>query len=91
MEISKKEYNAFVIRYRIGSQEKATEDLAADITYIFRKAEELEVNIKDYSLWGGSAGARMVGGIALNDVAECGGGHLPKPSTAVLAYTGQCK
>jgi acetyl esterase/lipase len=88
-EISRKRYNAFVVRYRIGSEQRATEDLAAAIAYIFRNAETLRVSTKDYSLWGGSAGARMVGNIALNGVAGYGGGNLPKPSIAVIAYTGQ--
>jgi len=89
LEISKKGYNAFVIRYRIGSEQRATEDLAAAIAYIFRNAETLGVGTKDYSIWGGSAGARMAGNIALNGVSAYGGGNLPKPVTAVIAYTGQ--
>ena len=89
VEISKKGYNTFVIRYRIGSEQWAAEDLAAAIAYIFRNAETLEVSTEDYSLWGGSAGARMVGDIALNGVSAYGGGNLPKPATAVIAYTGQ--
>lgn len=88
-EISKNGLNAFVIRYRIGSEQKATEDLAAAISFIFSNAEKLGVSIKDYSLWGGSAGARMVGNIALNGVPAYGGSNLPKPATAVIAYTGQ--
>ena len=87
--ISNKKYNAFVIRYRIGSQQKATEDLAAAITYIFENAEALGVSTEGYSLWGGSAGARMVGNIALSGVAAYQGDKLPKPLTAVIAYTGQ--
>jgi acetyl esterase/lipase len=89
LEISKKGYNAFVIRYRIGNEQRATEDLAAAISFIFRNEETLKVDTKDYSLWGGSAGARMVGNIALSGVANYGGGNLPKPATAVIAYTGQ--
>lgn len=89
LEISRKKYNAFVIRYRIEGQQQATEDLAAAIAYIFRNAEALGVSTEDYSLWGGSAGARMVGNIALSGVAGYGGGNLPKPSIAVIAYTGQ--
>lgn len=54
-EISKNNLNAFVIRYRIGSEQKATEDLAAALAYIFRNAEKLGVSTKDYSLWGGAA------------------------------------
>lgn len=88
LEISKKGFNAFVIRYRIGSEQKATEDLAAAITHIFRNAEAFGVNTKSYSLWGGSAGARMVGNIALSGVANYGGGNHPKPSALVIAYTG---
>ncbi len=87
-EISKKGYNAFVIRYRIGSGQWATEDLAAAISFVFKNAAQLGVSTKDYSLWGGSAGARMAGNIALNGVSAFGGGHLPKPATAVIAYTG---
>jgi acetyl esterase/lipase len=89
LEISKKKYNAFVIKYRIESQQQATEDLAAAIAYIFRNAEALGVSTEGYSLWGGSAGARMVGNIALSGVAAYGGGNLPKPTVAVIAYTGQ--
>jgi acetyl esterase/lipase len=87
--ISKKKYNAFVIRYRTRSEQRATEDLAAAISFIFRNAETLGVSTEDYSLWGASAGARMVGNIAISGVAGYGGGKLPKPSIVVIAYTGQ--
>lgn len=56
LEISKKGYNAFALIYR---PDYAYEDLTAAITYINDHAEELHVNSKNYSLWGGSAGARM--------------------------------
>lgn len=87
-EISKKGLNAFVIRYRVGEQ-KATEDLAAAISYVFRNREALEVTAQGYSLWGGSAGARMVGNIALRGVSDYAGSDLPKPAAVVVAYTGQ--
>ena len=89
LEINKKKYNAFVIRYRIESEQSATEDLAAAIVYIFRNAKALGVCTEGYYLWGGSAGARMVGNIALSGVADYGGGDLPKPAVVVIAYTGQ--
>ena len=41
--------------YRPGAQ-TACEDLARAISFIFAHADELGVDIKDYSLWGGSAG-----------------------------------
>jgi acetyl esterase/lipase len=55
-EISKKGLNAFVTRYRVGEQ-RATEDLAAEIAYVFKNAGTLGVSTQGYSLWGGSAGA----------------------------------
>lgn len=87
-EISKKGLNAFVIRYRVSEQE-ASEDLAAAIAFVFRNAETLGVGTRGYSLWGGSAGARMVGNVALRGVSGYGGGDLPQPSAVVIAYTGQ--
>ncbi len=88
-EISKKGLNAFVIRYRIGSGQKATEDLAAAISFIFQNSETLKVSTTNYSVWGGSAGARMAGDIALSGVKAYGGDNIPKPVTVVIAYTGQ--
>jgi len=88
MVLSKKGYNTFVLRYRTGSKLRATEDLAAAISYVFKNADRLEVGVADYSLWGASAGARMVGNIALHGNARFGGDDLPKPRVAVIAYTG---
>lgn len=87
-EIGKKGLNAFVIRYRV-NERMATEDLASAISYVLRNAETLGIGTRGYSLWGGSAGARMVGNIALRGVAHYGGGDLPRPATVVIAYTGQ--
>ena len=58
LELSKKGYNAFALIYRPGAQ-TACEDLARAIRFIFDHADELEVDTDCYSLWGGSAGARM--------------------------------
>jgi acetyl esterase/lipase len=89
LEIIKKKYNVFVIRYRIESEQSASEDLAAAIAYIFRNAKGLGVSTEGYSLWGGSAGGRMVGNIAFSGVTDYGGGDLPKPVVVIIAYTGQ--
>ena len=88
-EITKKKLNAFVIRYRIGSEQWATEDLANAIHFVFDHASTLKINTKNYSLWGGSAGARMVGNIAQFGVNSFVKGNYPKPVTAVISYTGQ--
>ncbi|MDR2037264.1 MAG: alpha/beta hydrolase [Bacteroidales bacterium] len=87
--ISELGLNAFVIRYRIASERSATEDLATAITHITKNAETLGVSTNDYSVWGGSAGARMAGNVALSGVSAYGGADLPKPATAIIAYTGQ--
>lgn len=87
LELSKKGYNAFVLRYRVGSELKATEDLAAALSYIFENADMLGVSRKDYSLWGSSAGARPVARIGSYGAASFGGSDLPKPCIVVMAYT----
>ncbi len=88
IELSKKGYNAFAIIYRPGAQ-TAYEDLARAITFIFHYAEELGVDTSGYSVWGGSAGGRMTATISSYGVQQFGGGaDIPKPSTAVIQYTG---
>lgn len=88
VEISKKGLNAFVLKYRAGSGWKASEDLAAAISFIEENADTLGASKEGYSLWGSSAGARMAGDIALNGTAYYGGLDLPKPGAVIIAYTG---
>jgi acetyl esterase/lipase len=89
VEISNLGYNAFVLKYRTGQGGMvATEDLAAAISYIFRNARSLGVTTSGYSLWGSSAGARMVASIGSYGIGRVGGADLPKPSALVLLYTG---
>ena len=81
-------FNAFVIRYRVGmGQQPATEDMSRAITFIFDNAEQLQVSVSDYSVWGSSAGARMAALIGTHGVAAFGGDDLPGPATVVMAYT----
>jgi acetyl esterase/lipase len=88
-EISKRGYNAFVLKYRAGAGAAvATEDMARALSYIFRTASALEVGTTSYSLWGSSAGARMAAAIGSHGTARFGGDRLPKPSVVVMAYTG---
>lgn len=88
LELSRKGYNAFVLKYRVGSGLHATEDLAAALSFVFENAMNLRVSTDDYSLWGGSAGARMVASIGTHGAFAFGGSELPKPATVVMAYTG---
>jgi acetyl esterase/lipase len=88
LEIRKKGYNAFVIRYRIGGERLACEDLAAAIAYIFTNSRTFELNTGNYSLWGGSAGGRMAARLSSYGTAFYGEKDYPKPATAVIFYTG---
>ena len=87
LELSKKGYNAFALIYRPGAQ-TACEDLARAISFIFEHAEELEVDTECYSLWGGSAGARMAAWLGSYGPAAFGGDSLPQPGAVIMQYTG---
>ena len=87
LELSKQGYNAFALIYRPGD---AYEDLARVITYICDHADELGVQRDGYSLWGGSAGARMAAtlGNSANLRSLTGRTDLPQASAVVMQYTG---
>lgn len=87
LELSKQGYNAFALIYRPGAQ-TACEDLARAIRFIFEHAQELGVNTDCYSLWGGSAGARMAAWLGSYGPAAFGGGDLPRPGAVIMQYTG---
>ena len=87
LELSKQGYNAFALIYRPGD---AYEDLARAITYICDHADELGVSRTGYSLWGGSAGARMAAtlGNSANLRQLTGRTDLPQASAVIMQYTG---
>ena len=87
LELSKMGYNAFAIIYRPGAQ-AACEDLARAISVIFANAEKLGVSTEGYSLWGGSAGARMAAWLGSRGPSAFGGARLPRPAAVVMQYTG---
>lgn len=87
LELSKNGYNAFAIIYRPDAQ-KACEDLARAIAFIYENQEELQVNMEDYSLWGGSAGGRMTNWVGTYGTAYFGENEYPKPSALIIQYTG---
>ncbi len=87
LELSKKGYNAFALIYRPGA-ETAPEDLARAIAFIFEHADELGVDTADYSLWGGSAGARMAAWLGSHGTAAYGEAEYPRPAAVILQYTG---
>ena len=87
LELSKKGYNAFALIYRPGAQ-TACEDLARAIAFIHEHAEELEVDVSGYSLWGGSAGARMAAWLGSYGTAAFGEAEYPRPGAVIMQYTG---
>lgn len=87
LELSKKGYNAFALIYRPGNQ-TACEDLARAIAFIYEHADELEVYMKDYSLWGGSAGARMAAWVGSYGTESFGEKSYPRPAAIIMQYTG---
>ena len=87
LELSKKGYNAFALIYRPGAQ-TACEDLARAIAFIHEHAEELEMDVSDYSLWGGSAGARITAWLGSYGTAAFGEKEYPRPGAVIMQYTG---
>ena len=87
LELSKKGYNAFALIYRPVAQ-TANEDLARAISFVFEHADELKVDTSSYSLWGGSAGARMAANLGSYGPKNFGGDDLPKPGAVIMQYTG---
>lgn len=88
LELSKRVYNAFALIYRTDSASAACEDLARAISFIFENAVELGVSTDCYSLWGGSAGARLAAWLGSYGPAAFGGGNLPRPGAVIMQYTG---
>ena len=87
LELSKKGYNAFALIYRPGAQ-TACEDLARAIAFLHKHADELQIDMTDYSLWGGSAGARMAAWLGSYGTAAFGEAAYPRPAAVVVNYTG---
>lgn len=87
LELSKMGYNAFALIYRPG-WDTAMEDLARAIAFIHDHAAELEIDVEDYSLWGGSAGARMAADLGSYGTEYYGEAEYPKAGAVIMQYTG---
>lgn len=87
LELSKKGYNAFALIYRPGAQ-TACEDLARAIAFLQEHASELQIDMADYSLWGGSAGARMAAWLGSYGTSYFGEADYPAPAAVIMQYTG---
>ncbi len=87
LELSKAGYNAFALIYR---PDDPYRDLAKAITFIYDNAEKLGVSKENYSLWGGSAGARMAAtlGNKTNLQLLTGRTDIPQAAAIIMQYTG---
>lgn len=87
LEISRHGYNAFALIYR---PTNPYEDLAQALTFIEDHADQLGVTKSNYSLWGGSAGARMAAELGNRDVLTqlTGRPDFPQAAAVIMQYTG---
>lgn len=81
-------FHAFVLYYHV--REKALypapqEDLARAVREVHKRAEEWDLDVRNYSVWGSSAGGHLTAsfGTEVMGYAKYG---LPKPGTLVLIY-----
>lgn len=80
--------SAFIVYYR--TKKKAVfpapmDDLARAVKYVFDNAERYHLDVKNYSVWGGSAGGHLAALFGTETVGYAKYG-LPKPGAMVLAY-----
>lgn len=86
LEINKKGYHAFVLIYRV---DHPYEDLAQAIQFIDKHADLLKVDRNHYSLWGGSAGARMAAILGNKKrLSAYVGESIPQAKAVIMQYTG---
>lgn len=87
LEVSKMGYNAFALIYR---PDDPYNDLAKAIEFIYDHAEELEVDTDYYSLWGGSAGARMAATLGNSDnlTTLTKRNDIKQAGAVIMQYTG---
>ena len=86
LEVSRMGYNCFALIYR---PDDPYTDLARALVYIHDHAAELEVDPDGYSLWGGSAGARMAATLGNADVlAQYGISDIGQAAAVIMQYAG---
>lgn len=86
-EISASGFNAFALIYR---PDDPYADLARAIAFICDNAADLDVARDGYSLWGGSAGARMAATLGNQQYLRqlTGRSDIPQAAAIVMQYTG---
>lgn len=87
LELSKKGLNGFALVYR-PEVNAALRDLSRATEFIFDNKKDLGVSTEDYSVWGGSAGARMVAYLGTYGSNYFGSHITQRPQTVIMQYTG---
>ena len=87
LKLAQAGFNAFALIYRPGAR-TACQDLARAISFLHQNQQELEIDMEGYSLWGGSAGARMAAWLGSHGSAAYGEKAYPRPSAVIMQYTG---
>ena len=62
--------------------------MARAIAFLHEHTDELGIDMSDYSLWGGSAGARMAAWLGAYGTSAFGEKQYPKPAAVIMQYTG---
>lgn len=88
-EPDKKDTGLFFFRGNPGS-EMAMEDLGRALSFLYDHAEELDINMESYSLWGGSADARMAATLGNSDALAyyTERKDIPQAAAVIMQYTG---
>lgn len=85
LELSKQGYNAFALIYR---PNQAMQDLSQAIAFLFEHETELKIDMHHYSVWGGSAGARMAAWLGNEGTYPFIRKQYPTPTAVIMQYTG---
>lgn len=83
----KRNTGLFFFKGKAGAK-TACEDLARAIAFLYEDQKELQIDMKGYSLWGGSAGARMGAWLGSYGTSYFGEKAYPKPGAVIMQYTG---
>ena len=92
-EINKYGYNTFILKYRVNGggkyiddyEYRVAKDLIRAVNFIEKNYKVFEVSKNNYSLWGGSAGARTVSDAVYAEAGITKEESL-RPALAVIAY-----
>ena len=71
---------------RKAAVQRAQEDLAAAVTLLHQNADEWNIGLTDYSIWGSSAGAQLAMQWGSDNPHGAGSESLPDPAAIMAAY-----